>query len=121
MPVAGAETPVLPIVRVPPGAGNRDIPTPAVDEDDFGNAELAPPGAAPPYPNREGCLSPVDEATAADAIGSLLGAALLVFEGTLESTVEVGLPSLDFAFAPITEGPSTDPVSAGLMIFDAKL
>lgn len=108
----GTELPTLLTIRVLLGAGNRDV-APAADEVGFGNAK-PPLEAAPPYPNRDGCLSPFE--AAAGAIGSLLGSPVLFFPVMLDSTMEIGLPRFNFEFQ--VAAPSTDAFSLGLITFD---
>lgn len=114
--VTGATVPPLLIIRVLPVVGSRDAAVPTKDGVGFGRVELPPPDVAPPYPNLEGCLSPVDEA--AGAVGSLLGAQVTVFAVALEPTIEVGLPSFDFA-VPVA-ALSADTFSLDLVIFDGN-
>lgn len=97
-----------------PVVGNRDTAAaPTTDEIGFGTAELPPPAELVPlYPNLEGGLSPVDEATG--AVGSLLGTLATVFAVVLELTTEAGLPSFDFEVPA-----AADNCLLGLAIFDA--
>jgi hypothetical protein len=103
------------VIRVLPPLGNRDTAAPTTDEIGFGSAEFSPPAELVPlYPNLEGGLIPVDEATG--AVGSLLGTLVTAFVVVLELTTEVGLPSLDFA-VPVAL--PADNCLLGLAIFDA--
>jgi len=92
--------------------GNRDTAALGADEIGFGSATLPPPAELVPlYPNLEGGLTPVDDATG--TVGSLLDALVTVFVVVLELTTEAGLPSFEFEVPAVV----VDNCLLGLAVF----